>query len=86
MTLATTPETLPAQTQAQPTPEKIQLSARTRLPEFNLAGKIICVSGAARGLGLTQAEALLEAGATVYALDCLEEPVPLPYFPGPKSA
>jgi NAD(P)-dependent dehydrogenase (short-subunit alcohol dehydrogenase family) len=32
------------------------------------------VSGAARGLGLTQAEALLEAGATVYALDRLPEP------------
>lgn len=32
------------------------------------------MSGAARGLGLVQAEALLEAGATVYALDRLEEP------------
>ncbi|KKK12962.1 hypothetical protein AOCH_007451 [Aspergillus ochraceoroseus] len=41
-----------------------------------LAGKVICVSGAARGLGLTQAEALLEAGARVYALDRLEEPSP----------
>ena len=34
------------------------------------------MSGAARGLGLTQAEALLEAGATVYALDRLPEPSP----------
>ncbi len=33
------------------------------LPEFNLEDKVILVSGAGRGLGLTQAEALLEAGA-----------------------
>ncbi|KFZ15289.1 hypothetical protein V501_02781 [Pseudogymnoascus sp. VKM F-4519 (FW-2642)] len=46
------------------------------LPEFSLAGKIVIVSGAGRGLGLVQAEALLEAGATVYALDRLSEPSP----------
>ena len=46
------------------------------MPEFNLTDKVVLVSGAARGLGLTQAEALLEAGATVYALDRLPEPSP----------
>ncbi|KAK2761323.1 hypothetical protein FQN54_001845 [Arachnomyces sp. PD_36] len=50
------------------------LGTKRRLPEFILTEKVVCVSGAARGLGLTQAEALLEAGATVYALDRLPEP------------
>lgn len=92
MTLSTTTKALPTQTQTQtqphpqPIPENITLGTRTRLPEFNLAGKIICISGAARGLGLTQAEALLEAGATVYALDRLEEPVPLPFFSSPDPS
>ncbi|KFX95930.1 hypothetical protein O988_05557 [Pseudogymnoascus sp. VKM F-3808] len=48
----------------------------TVLPEFSLSGKTVIVSGAGRGLGLVQAEALLEAGATVYALDRLESPSP----------
>jgi len=52
------------------------LGTTKRLPEFNLVDKVVLVSGAARGLGLVQAEALLEAGATVYALDRLEEPSP----------
>ncbi|CAG7935396.1 unnamed protein product [Penicillium nalgiovense] len=46
------------------------------LPDFNLTNKVILISGAARGLGLTLAEALLEAGAKVYALDHLPEPTP----------
>lgn len=33
------------------------------LPEFSLKDKVIAVSGGARGLGLVQIEALLEAGA-----------------------
>lgn len=53
----------------------VYLGTKRRLPEFILTDKVVLVSGAARGLGLTQAEALLEAGATVYALDRLEEPV-----------
>lgn len=56
------------------TSQPILLGQKARMPEFSLAGKVVCVSGAGRGLGLTQAEALLEAGAKVYALDRLEEP------------
>jgi NAD(P)-dependent dehydrogenase (short-subunit alcohol dehydrogenase family) len=41
------------------------------LPEFDLTNHTILVTGAARGLGLCMAEALLDAGATVYALDRL---------------
>lgn len=46
----------------------------TLLPEFSLKDRVIVVSGGARGVGLTQAEALLEAGAVVHALDRLPEP------------
>ncbi|KAL8841131.1 MAG: hypothetical protein Q9176_003472 [Flavoplaca citrina] len=52
------------------------LTTTKRMPEFNLTDRVILVSGGARGLGLTQAEALLEAGATVYAIDRLPEPSP----------
>ncbi|KAM7206710.1 hypothetical protein V8F33_000353 [Rhypophila sp. PSN 637] len=46
------------------------------LPEFSLKDKVIVVSGGGRGVGLTQAEGLLEAGAIVHVLDLLPEPTP----------
>ena len=58
-----------------PIQKEVPIATRNRLPEFSLAGKVILVSGAARGLGLVQTEGLLEAGAKVYALDRLPEPV-----------
>lgn len=57
----------------------VYLGTKNRMPEFVLTDKVVCVSGAGRGLGLVQAEALLEAGAIVYALDRLPEPVRLFY-------
>lgn len=90
-TLDNPPEGSPPQNPSRPPPEappektesersntspSTYLGTAKRLPEFDLTGKVVLISGAARGLGLTQAEALLEAGATVYALDRLGEPSP----------
>ncbi|ERT01979.1 short chain dehydrogenase [Sporothrix brasiliensis 5110] len=60
--------------QSQPT--FATLTNKQVLPEFSLKDKVVVVSGAARGLGLVQAEAILEAGAHVHALDRLPEPSP----------
>ncbi|KAI5778875.1 short chain dehydrogenase/oxidoreductase-like protein [Geopyxis carbonaria] len=51
-------------------------SQANNLRDFDLTGKVIVVTGGGRGLGYTQAEALLDAGATVYALDILDAPIP----------
>ncbi|EJC99849.1 NAD-binding protein [Fomitiporia mediterranea MF3/22] len=42
--------------------------------EFSLAGRVAVVTGGQRGIGLETAEALAEAGATVYCLDLPLEP------------
>ncbi|KAK0734190.1 hypothetical protein B0T26DRAFT_631615 [Lasiosphaeria miniovina] len=56
-------------------PPQAQTPARsTLLAEFSLKDKVVVVSGGGRGVGLTQAEALLEAGAIVHALDRLPRP------------
>lgn len=52
----------------------VYLGTKNRLPEFALTDKVVLVTGGARGLGLVEAEALIEAGAIVYALDRLPEP------------
>ncbi|KAK0267278.1 hypothetical protein LTR35_016451 [Friedmanniomyces endolithicus] len=45
-----------------------------RLREFELNGRVYVVTGDAQGLGLTLAEALVEAGGKVYCLDIQKEP------------
>jgi len=62
-------ETAPIK-QKLPDPEKTP----SRFREFELDGKVFVVTGGARGLGLTLAEALVEAGGKVYCLDRLPEP------------
>ncbi|EXV00841.1 short chain dehydrogenase family protein [Metarhizium robertsii] len=42
---------------------------KSLLPEFDLTGKVVVVSGGTRGLGLAQAQALLDAGANVHCID-----------------
>ncbi|KAK8929699.1 hypothetical protein H634G_01706 [Metarhizium anisopliae BRIP 53293] len=44
-------------------------SRKSLLPEFDLTGKVVVVSGGTRGLGLAQAQALLDAGANVHCID-----------------
>ncbi|KAK3724069.1 hypothetical protein LTR37_001191 [Vermiconidia calcicola] len=59
---------------SQRIPNPGNIHARHRFREFELDGKVFVVTGGARGLGLTLAEALVEAGGQVYCLDRLPEP------------
>ncbi|TGZ77428.1 NAD(P)-binding protein [Ascodesmis nigricans] len=45
-------------------------------PDFSVRGKVIIVTGGARGLGFAMVEALVEGGAHVHALDLLPSPLP----------
>ncbi|KAI1815899.1 short-chain dehydrogenase [Poronia punctata] len=45
-----------------------------RLADFDLSGKVFVVTGGARGLGLSLAEALVETGGKVYCFDREESP------------
>ncbi|KAL0934424.1 Sorbose reductase SOU1 [Colletotrichum truncatum] len=46
----------------------------SRFTDFNLKGRTFIVTGGAQGLGLSLAEALVEAGGKVYCLDRQESP------------
>ncbi|KAF8473531.1 putative short chain dehydrogenase [Kalaharituber pfeilii] len=64
-----------------PSPADHSFPSSRRLPEFRLDGKIILISGGVGGVGLKQSEALMEAGAHVYALDRVpKESLPQEYY------
>ena len=47
-----------------PRVQEARKAAKSFLPDFDMQDKVIIVTGGARGLGLTMAEALYQAGAT----------------------
>ena len=57
-------------------PSKRELRNAQRFGEFDMEGRVYAITGGGRGLGLSMAEALIEAGAKVYCLDRLETPHP----------
>ena len=71
---SSTPIALPLKRSFSRSSSRHNCDAKHLLPEFSLKDRVIIVSGGARGVGLTQAEALLEAGAVVHALDRLPAP------------
>ncbi|KDN52040.1 oxidoreductase [Tilletiaria anomala UBC 951] len=62
------------------TPQEVVTSGISNEPEiftlFSMRGRSAIVTGGARGLGITLASALVEAGADVYCCDILPEPSP----------
>ncbi|KAJ5327220.1 uncharacterized protein N7506_010322 [Penicillium brevicompactum] len=57
-------------------PEPKHLNNHHRFSEFDLEGRVYAITGGGGGLGLSMAEALVEAGAKIYCLDRLETPHP----------
>ncbi|CAI7667677.1 unnamed protein product [Penicillium palitans] len=58
----------------QTLPKEPHQKTDQRFQAFQLRGKVFAVTGGGRGLGLTMAEALVEAGGEVHCLDRLPEP------------
>ncbi|CAL5873369.1 uncharacterized protein PFLUO_LOCUS7643 [Penicillium psychrofluorescens] len=66
-------------------PPKKFLRNANRFREFDMEDRVYAITGGGRGLGLSMAEALIEAGAKVYCLDRLESP-PAEFFAAKERA